>query len=57
MVGDRLDTDIYGAQQIGLQTVLVATGVDRTPPNTEIRPDLLCAHLGALLATWRRAYR
>lgn len=40
MIGDRMDTDIFGAQQLGMQTALVLTGVStradaeaETPPN------------------------
>lgn len=51
MVGDRLDTDIAGAQGAGIAAVFVASGVNTpaealawSPP-----PDLLCAHIGELL--------
>lgn len=54
MVGDRLDTDIYGAQQIGMQTVLVTTGVDGAFGSNGVRPHLVTAHLGELLAFWRQ---
>lgn len=57
MVGDRLDTDIRGAQQIGMQTVLVTTGVDGAAEATDkgICPNLIAVHLGALLQLWRSA--
>jgi ribonucleotide monophosphatase NagD (HAD superfamily) len=56
MIGDRLDTDIHGAQQIGMQTVPVTTDIDGAAEATDkgIQPDLLAAHLGDLLAVWRR---
>ena len=57
MVGDRLDTDIRGAQQIGMQTVLVTSGVDGAAEAAEkgIYPDLVAAHLGKLLQIWELA--
>lgn len=57
MVGDRLDTDIYGAQQIGMQTVLVTTGVDDAAAAIArgCHPDLTSAHLGELAEKWEDA--
>ncbi len=38
MIGDRLDTDVGGAQAAGLDGILVS-GNDSIPPGTEIAPD------------------
>jgi 4-nitrophenyl phosphatase len=54
MIGDRLNTDIEGAQRIRLRTAIVLTGVstraevDASP----VKPDGIYADLGALLAAW-----
>lgn len=50
-VGDRLDTDILAAQQIGCRTALVLTGVSTLPEAEKWRPplDLLAPNLAALL--------
>ena len=67
MVGDRLDTDIEGAQRAGVDSLLVLTGVtgleDLVAATPELRPTYLAADLGGLLvahpapgrdrATWR----
>ena len=54
-IGDRLDTDILGAQRAGLATALVLTGVT-TPAllaTSALQPDAVFADLPALLAAWR----
>ncbi|MFW5692523.1 MAG: HAD-IIA family hydrolase, partial [Chloroflexota bacterium] len=44
MIGDRLDTDIQGAQQVGMKTVLLFTGVTSAEqlasPATTVWPDV-----------------
>jgi hypothetical protein len=53
MVGDRLDTDIEGARNAGLPSLLVLTGVTRLPElvaaTPELRPTYLFPDLGGLL--------
>ena len=50
MIGDRLDTDVGGAQKAGLDGILV-TGNDSVPPGTEITPYHEIASLSALLGS------
>lgn len=54
MIGDRLDTDIYGAQQAGYRTALVLTGVNsRADAETgSTHPDGIYDDLAALIAAW-----
>jgi len=53
MVGDRLDTDIAGAHNAGVDSLLVLTGVTGLPElataTPELRPTYLSADLGGLL--------
>jgi len=51
MVGDRLDTDILGANRIGARTVLVLTGVSQRQEivTTGIEPTFVAADLVELL--------
>jgi len=54
VIGDRLDTDIAGAQAAGLASALVLTGVT-TPEILEqspIQPDAVYADLPAMVAAW-----
>ena len=54
MVGDRIETDIVGAQQGGLKAALMMTGVtDRqTLAQSGIRPDAIYDDLPALIQAW-----
>ncbi len=57
MIGDRLDTDIAGAAEIGIQTALVLTGVT-SPAEAEkasIQADSTFTGLPALLEAWKAA--
>ncbi|MDO7866744.1 HAD-IIA family hydrolase [Nocardioides jiangxiensis] len=55
MVGDRLDTDIEGAHNAGLDSLLVLTGVsglaDLVVAPPELRPTYLAEDLGGLLVS------
>ena len=55
IVGDRLETDILGAQKAGLKAVLVTTGVDSEEAVREkkIYPDAVIHELGELTALLR----
>lgn len=55
VIGDRYDTDIVGAAQAGLHTVMVLTGVSTAADAAQgpVTPDLIIADLPALLARWR----
>ena len=48
MIGDRLDTDVGGAQAAGLDGILV-TGNDSIPPGTETTPDHEIESLAGLI--------
>jgi HAD superfamily hydrolase (TIGR01450 family) len=51
MVGDRVDTDLAGAQALGWTTALVLTGVTRLDQllDAELVPDHLLADVGGLM--------
>jgi 4-nitrophenyl phosphatase len=54
MLGDRLDTDIQGAKDIGLATILVMTGVT-TPEEaraSSLKSDFSCSDLVELRERW-----
>jgi 4-nitrophenyl phosphatase len=55
MIGDRLETDILGAQQAGLWAVLVTSGIDNatTVRDTGIEPDAIYPDIGVLAEAWR----
>lgn len=50
MVGDRLDSDIAGAQNAGLETILVLTGVASADDvaDSDVQPDQVVASLAEL---------
>lgn len=54
MIGDRLDTDIDGARQVGLLTALVFTGITQPDDLTQgdSWPDAAYEDLPALLKAW-----
>jgi len=58
MIGDRLDTDILGAQQAGLPAALVLTGVttraELDAPGQSIKPDGVFDDLIALQTAWNQ---
>ena len=50
MLGDRLETDILGAQRVGIQTIAVLTGVATRQQieTSEIKPDLVFEDISEL---------
>lgn len=54
MIGDRLNTDIEGAQALGIQTAMVLTGVNTRDDiaQSEIKPDYIFEDLPDLLGNW-----
>lgn len=54
MLGDRLDTDVQGAQAVGLKTILVLTGVTTAEEAkaSSIKPDLTVLNLAELREKW-----
>src|SRR5258708_9807712 len=53
MIGDRLDTDIEGAQRAGLRAALVLTGVSTRAEAEIIRPDAIFENLAAIQDEWQ----
>lgn len=55
MLGDRLETDIEGAQRAGLKSILVMTGVTTHEilARSDIRPDWTFENLDALREAWQ----
>lgn len=58
MLGDRLDTDIDGAAALGLQTIMVLTGVSTRAEaeRNHALPDLIVDDLPALARAWTQSY-
>lgn len=54
VLGDRLDTDIEGAQRAGLKSILVLTGVTsrESLAQSPIQPDWVAENLDALREMW-----
>lgn len=57
MLGDRLDTDIKGALDYGIKSILVITGVDDNMgiEKKGIYPDLVIEDLDELKSIWIRS--
>lgn len=57
MVGDRLDTDMAGAERAGLSTVLVLSGIagEGDLESSAVQPDVVCADIGELIELWKQA--
>lgn len=55
MLGDRLETDIQGGQNVGMKTILVETGVDNQASiiDKSIQPDLVVRDLPELITIWK----
>jgi 4-nitrophenyl phosphatase len=56
MLGDRMDTDIVGADRAGLITILVLTGVTHREDlqGAAVQPDLIFEDIAALTEVWKK---
>lgn len=56
MIGDRIGTDIQGAQAVGIQTALVMTGVEtnESVQQSDVQPDYVYAGLPELIDTLKQ---
>lgn len=55
MIGDRLNTDIEGGKNAGLQTAMVLTGVNQREDITDIEPDYIFEDLSAMIRAWQES--
>jgi 4-nitrophenyl phosphatase len=53
MIGDRLDTDILGAQRAGLVSICVLSGATSRAEAEEFGPDFIFEDIADLLNTWQ----
>jgi 4-nitrophenyl phosphatase len=55
MIGDRIDTDIAGAANVGLTTVLTLSGITQPEDlgTSSIKPDLVCKDITSLIPLWK----
>jgi 4-nitrophenyl phosphatase len=56
IIGDRIATDIVGAQRVGLATILVMTGVTTKTilDESTVKPDFVFDDLPALVRAWEK---
>lgn len=53
MIGDRLDTDILGAQRAGLTSICVLSGSASRPEAEAFGPDFIFENIAELLQVWQ----